>query len=93
MTDTNPKKMKVAELRSALQERGQLFVCCHLYVFLLLIMHVLLFTSDLAGLDTSGLKGELVQRLESALEDEEFGDGPAPVAAEARECDINFILQ
>lgn len=42
----NPKKMKVSELRAALESRG---------------------------LSSNGLKSELIQRLEMALDEEEFG--------------------
>ncbi|RLN74421.1 hypothetical protein BBJ28_00022641, partial [Nothophytophthora sp. Chile5] len=42
----NPKKMKVSELRAALESRG---------------------------LSSNGLKTELIQRLELALDEEEFG--------------------
>ncbi|CAI5745127.1 unnamed protein product [Peronospora destructor] len=46
MTSVNPKKMKVSELRTAL---------------------------ELRGLSSNGLKTELIQRLELALDEEEFG--------------------
>lgn len=46
MTSVNPKKMKVSELRAALESRG---------------------------LSSNGLKTELIQRLELALDEEEFG--------------------
>lgn len=46
-----PKKMKVGEMREALQARG---------------------------LDTSGLKNDLIHRLEMALDEEEFGVSEAP---------------
>ncbi|KAI9913842.1 hypothetical protein PsorP6_005793 [Peronosclerospora sorghi] len=46
MTSANPKKMKVSELRAALESRG---------------------------LSSNGLKTELIQRLELALDEEEFG--------------------
>ncbi|KAL4132935.1 hypothetical protein PRIC2_003264 [Phytophthora ramorum] len=46
MTSVNPKKMKVSELRTALESRG---------------------------LSSNGLKTELIQRLELALDEEEFG--------------------
>jgi SAP domain-containing ribonucleoprotein len=46
-----PKKMKVGEMREALEARG---------------------------LDTSGLKNDLIHRLEMALDEEEFGVSDAP---------------
>lgn len=51
----DPKKMKVGELREALEKRG---------------------------LDTGGLKNELIHRLEMALDEEEFGVSAAPEAVE-----------
>ena len=49
----DPKKLKVAELRAALAERG---------------------------LDTSGLKNDLIHRLQMKLDEEEFGLDDPPVA-------------
>lgn len=50
-----PKKMKVGEMREALEARG---------------------------LDTSGLKNDLIHRLEMALDEEEFGVSEAPATGE-----------
>lgn len=51
-----PKKMKVSELRAALESRG---------------------------LSSNGLKSELIQRLELALDEEEFGSDAQELAAPA----------
>lgn len=52
----NPKKMKVSELRAALESRG---------------------------LSSNGLKSELIQRLELALDEEEFGSAAQEAQDEA----------